>query len=358
MLDCFNNFIGINNVCTEQTPTSKLYLNQLTGMSIKIAEKAMAKEHSSVIDFLNEKIDFAIAETIDEVRQNAYPAMQVKSILDNNTVGFWKDNLKPIAAESGRYKGLRIKLDEYPYLVFNLSTISLQLDAAVTTSIKIFDLISGEQVGDDIPITTVANKPTQVVVNLQFPVKKQKLHLFVGYDAGVAGTFKTLIGNARNDCLSCGQGDENNYVFDQYISFHGSSIGINDPKIQSNFKGISGSGGMSLDFSLSCSLDEWICNSANLFARAMLFRAGAEIMLAAKENMDRLNSIMTVNKSSVQFWYSYYLERYMEILHGKRVGKNNDSNVRDKSGILQNLQFPDDICFKCSESSQIVTMLP
>lgn len=355
MLACFENFIGINNVCSPVAPTSGLYLNQLPGMTIKVAQKIMTSENESAVTFLNECIDFGLRETIEDVRKAAYPYIRMNSVIENNTVGYWKDDLVPVALEAGKYKGIRIRIDEYPYLSFNLSAIWLQLDASVTTNIKIFDLISGTQLGSDIPITTVANKPTRVVVNLKFPTNKQRLHLFIAYDSSVAGTFQTLIGQGiAGDCYSCGQIPKG--YCDDYCYFYGGKIDQGDAKISTNIEAISGSGGMSLDYSLSCNPENFICNISNAIALPALYRIGAQIMLEAKLNTERLNSLVTIHSATVDIQYSYYLERYNEMMYGQRVSDEN--NVRDKSGIIRSLKFPDDICFICSEPAQIATLMP
>lgn len=333
-------------------PTSGIYVNDLPGITLKIADAGVDEETKSGVQLIKNKIRLAENDILNEIRTHLLPLTRANNVVENDTVGFYKQDLDAVAAQGGKYKGIRVRIDEYPYLNFHVNSISLKLDAVVSTTIRVFDLLTGIEI-DTISITTVVDTPTQVVVNRTYPTDKQRLHLLFVIDAGVAGTYTTSTNSAPNtgSCFDCASGYSN-----RYINFDGASIDIADQIIDNNVDDIAGTNGMSMNYSLSCDMEPFICNMSNVLAYPMWYKTGAELMLELQVSK-RLNTIVTVHAKTVEFLQQYYEGKFNDLMHGVKNAKK-EEDTRDHSGILRNIILPDDVCFNCEQVIHKTAIIP
>jgi hypothetical protein len=333
-MDCFDNLIGIHRSCNETTPSSGLWIQDLEGINLSVANAAIDSETISGIKLIEEKITFAQNAIAATIRTQLSSKVRVNSILENDKAGYYRDNLRVVSAESGKLKGIRIKANKYPYLEFYLSRIFLKLKDAVTTDIYVYDLMS-DTLLDTIEITTVAKVPTAVTVNKAYQSNGQKLHLFICFDSSVSDTYETTLTSA--DCSSCSGNEYSN----RYVNFYGGSIGSAEQKIDSNVRSNSGTNGMSIDYNLNCSVEPFICNMGNQLAWPLLHKVGAELMkelLASR----RLNSIVVIDKENNKQLLERFENEYMASM----------------SAILDNMKLPNDICFKCNTPIRKAVAIP
>jgi hypothetical protein len=333
-MNCFDNLIGIHRSCNETEPSSGLWLQDLEGMTLSIANAATDNETISGITLIEEKITFAQNAILATLRNQLANQVRVNSILQNDTVGYYKDNLRVVSAEAGKLKGIRVRVKSYPYLEFFLSRLFLKLKDAVTTDVYVYDLMS-DTLLDTIAITTVAKKPTAVLVNKSYLSNRQNLHLFICFDSSVSDTYETNISGAN--CASCTGNDYSN----RYISFSGGSIDTADQKIDSNISSNSGTNGLSVEYSLNCSIEPYICNMGNQLAWPLLHKVGAEIMKELIASR-RLNSIVTIDKGTNEMLRDKWEAEYMASM----------------SAILDNMKLPTDICFKCNQPVRKTVAIP
>jgi hypothetical protein len=333
-MNCFDNLIGIHRSCNETEPSSGLWIQDLEGITLSVANAATDNETISGISLIEEKITFAQNAIAATLRNQLASKVRVNSILQNDTVGYYKDNLRSVSAEAGKLKGIIVRVDKYPYLEFFLSRVFLKLASSVTTNVYVYDLLS-DTLLDTISITTVAKTATPVLVNKSYLTNRQRLHLFICFDSSVANTYETNMTSAG--CSNCyGQNYSNNY-----ISFSGGSIGSADQKIDSNISSISGTNGMSIEYSLNCSVERFICSMGNQLAWPLLHKVGAEIMkelLASR----RLNSIVNIDQAMNKALLEKFEAEY----------------IASMSAILDNMKLPNDICFKCNQPVRKVVAIP
>jgi hypothetical protein len=333
-MDCFDNLIGIHRSCNETEPSSGLWIQDLEGINLSVANAATDNETISGITLIEEKITFAQNAIAATIRNQMASKVRAGSILQNDTVGFYRDNLRVVSAEAGKLKGIRVKITNHSYLEFFLSRLFLKLEDAVTTNVYVYDLLS-DTLLDTISITTVAKKATPVLVNKSYLTNKQRLHLFICYDSSVSDTYETTLNNAS--CSNCTGSDYSN----KYISFSGCSMDSSDQKIDSNLTSISGSNGMSLEYSLNCSIEPFICNMGNQLAWPLLHKVGAEIMKELIASR-RLNSVVTIDKATNEMLRDKFEAEYMASM----------------SAILDNMKLPTDICFKCNQPVRKAVAIP
>jgi hypothetical protein len=332
-MDCFDNIIGIHNLCTPVTPTSGFYIQDLRGINLSVANAAIDNETMSGITLIEEKITFSQNAILAHLRTHLADKLKINSIIQNDTVGFFKDNMVSVPLEASKLKGIRLSLNQYPYLEFSPTKIWLKLSQAITTDIFIYDLMTGELL-DTLPITTVANTPTAIVINKSYFSQKQKLHLFICIDSSVSNTFQTSVN--KTSCSSC-----NGSYSNRYISFSGGEIGSADQKIYSNITSSSGTNGLSLEYSLNCSLEPFLCNMGNQIAWPLLHKVGSEIMKELTASR-RLNSIINIDKGLNEILQKEYEEEYMASM----------------SALLNNMKVPNDICFNCNSRVRKAVAIP
>lgn len=334
LMDCLDNIIGIHRNCNEVEPTSGLWIQNLEGMNMSVVNAAVDNETISGVTLIEEKITHAQNAIVAQIRTQLANKVKVGSIIESDTIGFYKDNLRVVAAESGKLKGIKIRIDNYPHLEFFLSKIFLKLSQSLATEIYIYDLLS-DTLLDTIEITTEAKKAKAVLVNKAYQTNKQRLHLFICIDAGVSDTYQTNLSNAG--CASCYDSGYGN----KYISFSGSSIDSGDQVIDSNLSSNSGTSGLSLEYSLTCSVEPFICSMGNIIAWPLLHKVGAEIMKELQASR-RLNSIVNIDSDLNQILQERWENEYMASM----------------GAILNNIQVPNDICFNCNSRLKKAVAIP
>lgn len=333
-MDCFDNLIGIHRNCGETTPSSNLYIQDLPGITLSVANLGMDDETISGLKLIESRITHAQNAIISHVRNQISDKIRFNSVIQNDSIGYYRDNLRLVTAESGKLKGIRVKISQYPYMEFYISRLWLKLAANVTTKIYVYDLMTDTKL-DEFDITTVAKTPVSVLVNKGYLTNKQRLHLFIGIDAGVADTYEADFSKAN--CSSCNGSDYTN----KYVSFYGASIDDSAQKLDQNVRGNSGTSGLSLEYSLNCSVEPFICNMGNILAWSLLHKAGAEIMKELIASR-RLNSIVNIDRGTNESLRDEYEAEYMASM----------------SGILNNLQLPNDICFRCNSKVRKSVAIP
>lgn len=334
-MDCFDNLIGIHRTCSEVTPSSGLYIQDLPGVNLSVANAATDNETMSGVKLIEEKIEFAQNAIAAQLRNQLADKLKINSIIQNDTLGYYYDNLRVISSEADKLKGIKIKTTQYPNLELFISKIYLKLDQSVTTNIYIYDLMN-DNLLDTFEVTTVANVPTAVLVNKGYPTLKQQIQLFICIDSGVANTFETSL-TPTGTCYSCNGGSYSN----RYLQVTGGSIDSSAQKIDSNIAANTGTNGLSLDYSLNCSIEPFICNMGNQLAWPMLHKVGSELMKELIYSR-RLNSIINIDKGTNQSLMEAFDAEYMASM----------------SAILNNLKVPNDMCFQCNSRIKKAIAIP
>ena len=333
---CLDNIVGINHACTPESPASGLYLQDLPFLTIKVADAASDEETSGGVELLREKLLFAHRGMINDLRSFIVPHMRLNSVLENDVAGYYQTNMSSVAAQAGYYKGIRARIDYHPFLSFYLNSFSIFLDASVTANLYVIDLLQ-DKILDTLQFTSVANEITQTVVNKEYFSHKQRMHLLFAIDAGVAGTFKSSVYKNFSSCHACGSGEAGN----DYVIFSGVSLDQALASVDANTRGIGGTNGVSLNYSLNCHIEPLICNMASQLAWPLLHRWGAEVLREVQYSR-RLNSIVTVHAKDVEALRKEFFDEY--------TSKMND--------IIGNMKYPNDICFECRRRLRTAVQLP
>lgn len=332
MIDCLTNLIGIKEGCGLTTPASSFFINDLKGLTLKIAEAGVNEETRSGVDLIQERIAFAGEMMLQDIRTFLEPKMRKNSIIANDTVGKYKENLVAVASEAGKYKGIMVEIKNHNYLSFHLASVKLKLDVAVATNILVIDLMTGITL-DILPITTVADEHTEVIINKSYKVKQQRLQLLIAIDSSVGGTYETTL---STNCSTCDGGYRNNMA-----KFKAVEILQASQQINSNTTTIKNTNGISINYSVKCDLEPFVCNMTDALAAPLLHKAGAEIM-GELINSDRLNSTVLIYSSQKQELEEEFANKYSEMMNQ----------------LLDRMVLPNDICFECRKQVRHAVKLP
>ena len=336
---CFDNLIGIASGCTPSVPTSGKYLNTLAGVKMTNVSAALTSENSGPVDLLNDIITEATNDVIQEFRTIITPYLYYGSILENDNIGFYKTGNVQEAASVGNYRGIRVKIDHrlHPSLSFNLNSVTLKVDAALDVTVRIFDLMTGKEI-DSFVITTVAGVPTIKYLNKKIQTYGQTFQIAIVYDAGVAGTFTTSANpSTGGSCAGCGGKYTN-----KYASFDGVTFPkVSDP-IDTNLTTQSGTSGLSINYTLECDAAHHLCSQASILADPIRYKAAEKIFLELQAPSTRLNSVVTVQKKEVDYFYQLYAGKYRESI----------------DPILTKWHPPPDECFYCPQKITSRIYLP
>lgn len=331
-MSCLSELIGIKKACTDVEPLTGLYVNDLPGMSLKIADAAANSEKTNGITLIQDRIAFAEKYLSNDIRNFMQDKFVINSVLEQTTLGIYKTDNGTIAS-SNKLRGIKIIVREDPFLNINISRIGLRIDDAVATNVLIYDLYKNELLYT-LPITTVADEITYIEINKKIPTNKQRRALFICIDANVADQYDASVYDGSTGCLSCHK--------DQYLSY--ATSGTLDSalsKTESNFVASSSTGGLTVDYTIECDLDNYICSLGTTLAWSLLYKTGHLIMQELMHSQ-QLNTIVMIDSGKNKELLEYYEAEYIKSLNQ----------------ITFNIKTPKDICFQCAPKIRKVTQIP
>ncbi len=336
-MNCLDNLIGINNICTPVTPSSGLYIQNLPGITLSTANAATNNETQSGVKLLQDIITFSQNKLVNQIRNQIKDRVLINSVIGNDIIGFYKSNMTPVSLEAGKLKGIKIRIDHYPSLDLYIGKIYLKLSTVQTIDVLIIDFMTGE-ILDTLPITTVANVPTAIIVNKSYPTNGQRTCIGIAIDSEISSTFQTSVSNTTlGGCASCNESSYSN----KYLTVSGFQMDDSLQKIESNTIANEGTNGLSIEYSLNCSVENFICSMAGNLAWPLLHDVGAELMRRLKYT-ERLNSIVLINGKNNEDLRAEFDAEYMSTM----------------SALLDNIKMPNDICFNCNSTVRKVTQIP
>lgn len=328
-MSCLDNLIGIDNVCDPVTSVSGLKINDLPGMSLKIAESIITNEDISGKKLIEYKIQYAQKCLTDDLRNFLRDKFKFNTVLTSETVGFYKEDNSVTPLAIGRNRGIRIVVNEYNYTELQISRIGIKLTESITDDILVHDLTTG-QLLDTIPFTSIADQVVYVDVNKKYRVNNQRQSIFISIDASVSDQYATQSGT--KGCSGCSNNNTISWNQAGYIS---------GQFVDSNFISGTGSGGLTIDYNVSCDIERFVCSLSQSIARPLLFKVGAEIIKELKFSKN-LNSIVLIDYEQTKELLEYYEFEYTN-------GMNN---------LVKNLRLPDDICFTCNSKIKRTIQIP
>ncbi len=340
-MSCLDDLIGVKGCGS--LPHS-LYLNQLTGINIPDFDKALSPEMKTAREALEDILRFTTTIVKEDVNTALGGKFRLKSVIDNDVVGYYYEDKVLMPAQPGVLTGYEIRIDQSPYLAFFLEELKLFANHTGIVPVYVYDLLQGKLM-DTININAVAGEVVSIgKLDKKYATEKQRLRLFIGYDSEFQAYNTSYLNpygitGAYDNCNTCmGEPYKNAYIY-----FRSAQVNNSDPKTRSFVKSnnTSGGAGLSISYSLQCSFTEHLCNMRNQLAMPIFYKAGSLVMKELKHSR-RLTGVVTIYNKNHDELMKEYEQQYQERL----------------SQVLQNMEMPDSICFQCTPRVTTKIVLP
>lgn len=328
-MSCFDNIIGIKRTCDSTEPVSGLYLNDLAGLTIRDADAAISDEYASSLRMIKAKINLATNLVKNHLRAGSTKLL-ARTTIENGVVGIYQEN-KIILSENGKLKGIQIRLKNYPYFSILISSISFYAHETKNINVYIYDLVTGQKL-DTFPVSTTAGQVVSIVVNKKYGVESKTIELFICTDSDISFNQATL---SKGHCNGCSNTFSNAYTYLSYSETSATEV------ISANLQGGQSTGGISVSYSLECSLDTFICSMAGTLGMPILYKT-ASLVLEEMVVSKRQNAVIGVYKED----------------HEELMAKYESEFISSMGAIFNNMKTPNDICFHCNSSIKTVAFAP
>lgn len=336
-LPCLDNLVGIRAAgCEESEETPLFYLDQLPGITLRRAEAAIGEDYDSGFALLEAMIAQAQEEVRAQVQAKMNPDFQIAPLITMQQIGQYRDNMESVDALAGHMRGLQFESSKSQYAQLHIHSISLFMQATGTVAVEVWDLLQNKML-DTFNVSGVAGEIVKTDLDLSYTTSHKRLNLFIGY-AATNAAYRVEIGSKKN-CVTCGH-NKGFYNFNDY-RIRPVKIADGQSKIENNLRAETYSPGISLEFSMQCTLDPIICGLKTALAPAILYKAG-EMAVRELMHSDRLNYIVTAKGDEYENLAAYF---------------DNEYNKRMNTA-LGNLTPPQDACFKCKRRVWSRTVLP
>lgn len=302
-MGCFDNIVGLKELCTTVTPKSGLYLNSI-GVSLNLIEQVITKDWAGPSEYVADKITYAVASIKQELSSLVGDKIKTRSIINDGRIGYPLPN-KPLIAGTNQYRGIYLQVPSNAYYFsLQLSRVDLFTNFTGTITVEVYDLDQGVSIGS-VDVDTVAGEISTAFTDLNFTSDAKDMNLFIGYDSTGISSYKTLTHKAQ----CCG----NLMYRGQHITARGS---IATTFLKAGQTAIDNTAGISLGYSLVCDSEGWMCNFSKQLALAIAHKAASEIYRSAimVSPNQRTNNSTTINAELMQANYEYHDAKYREAL--------------------------------------------
>jgi hypothetical protein len=311
----------------------------MLGFTLNQANDIVQNDYDSGEALIADKILFAKEIIVNQITTHLSDKFRSNSIIEGQRVGYYYDNQITVAGEAGYLKGIRLELcNNSNFVDVFISEISLQVNFTGNVSVYVYDLIQNKLL-DTLTVSTVAGEVSSSYVNKTYKSKRKKLHLFIGYDSSTIDSYQASV--SKNGCATCGGGNGLIYL-NQYLIAAAGKMPTAANKIYSNFSSIGDTGGISLNYSIECNHEEWLCTISNKMALPLLYKTAAELYdygIISQRNND--TTLIDLDK-----WQKRREE--MEFKYREEL-----------DNVLKHIKLPsDNVCFQCKDKSKNAIILP
>ena len=331
-MSCFDNIISYKGGCSS---VSGLLLDDL--IPIREVEKYVGEDYSTASELIEDKIDFAVRlikkELIGMFQHNYIP----RTILENKRAGFIAETQTEKSA-AAQFRGIELRVcNQESYLSLYVSSIDTYLNYTGALNVLVIDTMTGQTL-DTIAVTSVAGEVVTTYVNKTYNAEKRKRRIAFVYDCtSIPNYLTSLIGEG---CTTCHGGQ---YNLNDWITGRSIKYDVADTPILANIDGHTDTAGLSINFSLICDQEGWLCAHRNLLALPIMYRTAQAILEYAYFNSERFNAKTAIRKDEIK----------------ERIGLYHSDYTKQMELILKNIKTPmDGICFTCKPRSKSVTTLP
>lgn len=335
MHPCFDGIISWKGGC--ESPTGLLLDNVVRASEV---EQFITADYSNINELIEEKLDFAIRNVVNECIAKYQYAIIPRTVIENQRIGFFAENQTLKAAIPNKYAGVELECaNTLSYFELYVSEISLYVNYTGDVRVYVIDTMTGEEL-DTITVAAVAGVPSTTYVGKGYPSNKRKRRIAFVYDADSIQSY--LTNTIGDGCFSCTGG---RYAVGQYINGRSIQYPSSGAGILANITTLNHTAGVSVNYNLRCDNESWLCAHRNALALPILYRTAEELLFFAVEmaKSERLNSKVSIDRESLE----------------RRHMKAHEDYASQMGLVLKNIVPPNDgVCFVCRQTSKYVTTLP
>jgi hypothetical protein len=323
---CFENIIEIKGNCQNKTAYSGVYLDSV-GIKLNEVDSIVGEEYESGEELFYEKRNFAIQTVASLIHTHLSENYKAKSLIESIRVGQFQDNLLETPAQTGKLKGIYVELcNQDSFVDFYLNFLEAQFNFTGDVEIFIYDTIQNKLL-DTLTVSAVAQEVVQLYVNKTYKSNRKRLSLFIGYDSAAVPSYRTYTREPVG-CMSC----DGYWWTNNYAKICGATISTADQKILKNFTRSGETFGLSVNYSINCNHEDWLCSYGRALAIPIALYTAREIAFYAINISQRANPKTFIDSEKWKARFDQY-----------------DSDFEKRfSEVLNNVRLPDDRkCFVC-----------
>lgn len=331
-MGCFDNIVSLREYCTEQSPTSLIYLNDI-GLSKSLIEDIITGDYATVQSLVNATISSTIRDVVSTINSNFSNRIKTHSAIETGVVGV-PDGSNEIIAGGGN-RGIYCSLyNSSSYLNFQLASLSLHLNYTGSVDVLVYDLNTNTLL-DTIAVDAVQGERVTVFPHKVYSSSYQNLNLWIGYDSDGIDSFKTV----TRSTVCCGNYGRKT----EYLSSMGEAV--TGDFLVANLTPLTTTSGIGINYSIWCDQESWLCSYARLIAAPVAHKVASELFRRGMmvSPLTRTNNSTTTNadlmKANTEWHWSNYKDG-MELL-------------------LKSIHLPNDnACFYCHSPVTHKIILP
>jgi len=344
IISCLDNLVDIVGNCGSTRTSGVMYLDDI-GLSLQdVTDGNDIAENGAAL--VNNKISFAQQIIKNHVQTHFNGQLTRQTVLSNGVVGYYQENRVEESHTAENYGGIFLEINKYPSLEVYISSVNLLTVDAETFDLKIFDVMTGAELFSQ-SVTTNAGTITEVVIDQNFKTNGQRTQLFVAYPQQNVTNLRSFI--SQKGCGTCLFGVN----YDGYMYRHGATIGVNDRLTKGNLSLTGATQGMSINYSLNCSLDNFVCSIRERLQYALLYLVGSKLMEEILFSKNQNSTTIIFRGDARELMAKYEAEYNMTMF-----GAFNDDGKKIKRGLLDQIALPNDICFKCKKTVKRKVIIP
>jgi hypothetical protein len=307
-------------------------MNEL-GISVQELNQYLTKDYSSADELFIAKKKFAIINVTNAIHAFLQPRYKAHSVVKSERAGQPKDDKIFVLGGANELKGINFEFCNHDsYLDLFVSSISLFTDFTGTVNVYVYDLIT-EKLVDIIDVSCTAGELSTEFIDKTYKSNRKRLNLLFCYDSTSVNSYKTIIGSGCKDCAV-----KSGVIQNQYTIVRSVKIGLNESKIKKNLTHTGETGGMSIDYNISCNHEDYLCNLSNMIALPVAYRTAFEIMqhAVAEAPKFKTNTSVTIDSENNKERRDFYEKQFNKSINN----------------VLGNVIMPNDSkCFVCNEKS-------
>jgi hypothetical protein len=302
-MDCFKGYIGLRG-CNSIEPASGMYINDLEGINLENIERISDGDQLTYVNVWRDVENRGLRKFTNLITAYFRTKYRIKKLLDRYYFGQYKQ--ETTTAPAAELRGIEIKLNPdqtdaeiSPFITFQFTHLQFWATADATIDFKIIDLESRDELWAE-SIDVVANKWNDINAQFTAPALQFTRRIGFVYDATTVTSADTFLSQdtGSDDCCDggwvCGCGCNLSGCCDAKIR----GIRIDAGTLYETYA-VNNTFALRGFSSLRCSYDGLLCANRDLFAVALWYYLGAE-MMRERMHSSRINKFTTVDRNKAK----------------------------------------------------------